>query len=179
MRSSVRGFTLLELIVVIAIIGVLSVIVIPSFATALARSRDAQRIVDMKNISGALDRYIKSTGKIPAVNDTYVHCGWEIPGGGSFIKNFVSTGELKSGYKDPKQNPDLSNCTIKSNYSYYYYVFSAGSFGCPIERGDFYALGFSMSEVSGRTNMAESPRFSCPGRDYSGEFVWVTGGFSN
>jgi prepilin-type N-terminal cleavage/methylation domain-containing protein len=42
MRYRVRGFTLLELIVVIAIIGVLSVIIIPSFKNALARANDTK-----------------------------------------------------------------------------------------------------------------------------------------
>ena len=48
-KTSLRGFTLLELIVVIAIIGVLSVIIIPSFTTALARSRDGRKIAEFPN----------------------------------------------------------------------------------------------------------------------------------
>ncbi len=49
-KTSLRGFTLLELIVVIAIIGVLSVIIIPSFTTALARSRDGRKVSELSGL---------------------------------------------------------------------------------------------------------------------------------
>lgn len=47
---TLRGFTLLELIVVIAIISILAVIIAPSFNSALRRARDAKRVTELKNI---------------------------------------------------------------------------------------------------------------------------------
>jgi prepilin-type N-terminal cleavage/methylation domain-containing protein len=49
-KVTTRGFTLLELIVVIAIIGALSVIVLPSFAKVLSNSRIKRANLEMEEI---------------------------------------------------------------------------------------------------------------------------------
>ena len=59
-KTSLRGFTLLELIVVIAIIGVLSVIIIPSFTTALARSRDGRKVSEMSGLQKNLLQFAQN-----------------------------------------------------------------------------------------------------------------------
>lgn len=56
------GFTLIELLVVIAIIGVLASIVLASLNTARAKSRDARRITDIKQIQLALELYFDGQG---------------------------------------------------------------------------------------------------------------------
>lgn len=52
-----RGFTLIELLVVIAIIGLLSSIILASLNTARAKSRDARRLADTKELQTALELY--------------------------------------------------------------------------------------------------------------------------
>lgn len=56
-RKTARGFTLIELLVVIAIIGILSSVVLASLNRARAKSRDARRIADIKQIAIALELY--------------------------------------------------------------------------------------------------------------------------
>jgi len=52
-----QGFTLIELLVVIAIIGLLAAIVLVSFNLTRAKSRDAQRVAEIKNLKMALALY--------------------------------------------------------------------------------------------------------------------------
>lgn len=59
------GFTLVELLIVISILGVLATIALVSFRGAQGRSRDAQRKSDLKQISTALNLYYSDYGKYP------------------------------------------------------------------------------------------------------------------
>lgn len=61
-----KGFTLVELLVVISIIGVLAAIGLGSFTTAQMRGRDAQRKSDLKQISHSLEIYYSDHGSYPA-----------------------------------------------------------------------------------------------------------------
>ena len=48
MKGGMRGFTLLELVIVIAIIGILAVIVLPSMLSALSKARDAKKMTELR-----------------------------------------------------------------------------------------------------------------------------------
>lgn len=63
--SGSPGFTLIELLVVIAIIGLLSSVILASLNTARAKSRDARRVADMKQIQTALEVYYDAVGSYP------------------------------------------------------------------------------------------------------------------
>lgn len=52
-----RGFTLVELLVVIGIITLVMVAIFPNFTGARQRARDNQRKIDLRSIKGALDLY--------------------------------------------------------------------------------------------------------------------------
>lgn len=53
----IKGFTLLELLVVMGIIGMLAIIALPNFMSARQRARDAQRKSDLRQIQKALELY--------------------------------------------------------------------------------------------------------------------------
>lgn len=52
-----KGFTIIELLVVITIIGIVSGIIVASINSAKAKGRDAKRIADISVIQLALERY--------------------------------------------------------------------------------------------------------------------------
>ncbi|MDB5187707.1 MAG: gspG [Candidatus Kaiserbacteria bacterium] len=60
-----KGFTLVELLVVISIIGILSSIVLASMSKARSQSRDGKRITDIKQIQLAIGLYYDANNKFP------------------------------------------------------------------------------------------------------------------
>lgn len=60
-----RGFTLLELLIVIAIIGILSVVVVVALDSSRAGSRDANRASQMQEFLKALELYYTEAGSYP------------------------------------------------------------------------------------------------------------------
>ena len=60
-----RGFTIIELLVVVAIIGLLAALIVASFSTIRAKSRDARREEDLKTLHNALALYQLSARVFP------------------------------------------------------------------------------------------------------------------
>ncbi|MEG1412417.1 MAG: prepilin-type N-terminal cleavage/methylation domain-containing protein [Acidaminococcaceae bacterium] len=66
MLHSKKGFTLIELVVVIAILGILAGIAIPRFMDATASARGSKIVADMRTIDSAIMIYNAKTGALPA-----------------------------------------------------------------------------------------------------------------
>jgi len=65
-----KGFTLVEMITVLAIIGILTSIVIVSLDKVRSQSRDKKRMGDIKSLQLALENYYNRNGRYPnSLND--------------------------------------------------------------------------------------------------------------
>ena len=60
------GFTLLELLIVIVIIGILALLIIPNITSAPKKARDTQRKTDLRAVQKGLEEYFVSNNNYPA-----------------------------------------------------------------------------------------------------------------
>ncbi len=170
-RARKQGFTLIEVLVVIAIIGLLASVVLNALGSARTKSRDARRLGDTEALGKALAIYFQNNSAYPPPDSQgapYACGGWDSGGDGVFISALRSAGILAKDALDPTLNNACGN--------YAYYVYGAGSYGCEANRGAFYVLGVRDMETSSSPHPA-SPGFNCPSRDWQTEFDWVSGGF--
>ncbi len=97
-----RGFTIVELLIVIVIIGILAALVIVAYNGIQQRARDTKRKQDLALISKAISLYNTDFGTPVGVGSG---CGASGNGGGWF--NF------KNGTSYPKS---IADCLVENNY---------------------------------------------------------------
>ena len=57
-----QGFTLLELLVVVLIIGILASIALPQYEKSVEKARVAEALINIKAIEGSIQRYVLKNG---------------------------------------------------------------------------------------------------------------------
>lgn len=67
--KNIKGFTFVELLVVITIIAVLMAIAAVSYSSTTKKSRDAKRVADMEQIRSALEICRSENGTYPLTNE--------------------------------------------------------------------------------------------------------------
>lgn len=102
--STQRGFTLIEIMVVVVIIGVLGAIVVPQFMSRPDQAKVTAAHTDIQAISTALEMYRLDTFNYPSTQQ-----GLEAlvtrPSGTPLAKNWNPQGYLKSLPVDPWGTP--------------------------------------------------------------------------
>lgn len=131
-----RGFTLVEIMVVVAFIGLLATIMIVSYQSTMKKSRDNRRVADALSIKQAANMYADKTEAYPSTGGNNVcsstgvglgHCDpGECPGGASITSwsaltdVLIDFANLKE-FKDPqigsedrcfRYRSNGNNCTI-------------------------------------------------------------------
>jgi prepilin-type N-terminal cleavage/methylation domain-containing protein len=114
MKTNNRGFTLIEVMIVIAIIGVLASIVISISNTGRIKSRNSVRIQELRQMQNALELYYINHGQYPISQGPIWAGRWAedcyMPG---FVIPELVTEKLFPGIKDP-----VLACPGHDGYSY-------------------------------------------------------------
>jgi len=75
-NRSTKGFTLIELIIVVAIIGILATIALPAMRNAPTKAKEAVLKADLFTIRSCIDQYLADRGHYPASLDELVEKGY-------------------------------------------------------------------------------------------------------
>ena len=126
MRKTISGFTLVELLIVVAIIGILAAIAVVSYSGVQARARDSKRMDDVAHIGRSLQLWAGSDKSLSAFGG-----GTSGQGYGWFENNYgganiaikqvlINTKFVTKGIHDPKfvnmsQDYVVALCTTASD----------------------------------------------------------------
>jgi len=103
MKISTQGFTLIELMIVVAIIAFLAALAVPRYLNYLAKTRQAEVAMNLASLHTALQAYFIEHGEYTTVLNGENGVGWKpegYHGGGASEKFFYTYGFNFSGAQE-------------------------------------------------------------------------------
>ena len=113
MKTMQKGFTLIELMIVVAIIAILAAIAIPAYQNYLIRAQVSEGMSLMGAAKTGVGEFYGNYGRMPASNNSA-----GIPTDTSIKGNYVSQVDVSSGglitatFSGPKVNSNISGKTL-------------------------------------------------------------------
>ena len=158
LKNRQQGFTIVELLIVIVVIGILAAISIVAYNNVTAKARDSQREQDIKTIAKALEMYYVDNGGFPPSNcggltgvlcpdPKKINTSWATTSDGSWsrLESALVPKYISALPKDPIAST-TTQAAISGGYNYDYVTTSAW---CGVAYGQLYLLTYQL-ESSGR-----------------------------
>lgn len=114
-----KGFTLVELLVVISIISLLASVVLTTVNSTRAKARDVRRKTDIRQLLLAIQFYYDNNGQYPPVVDNRGD-GWDQSYDGTFMPNLV-----------PQYIPTMIIDPAGTGNAYRSYYYRIGNYSSP------------------------------------------------
>lgn len=142
LKQKDQGFTIVELLIVIVVIGILAALVVTTFTGIQQRARDTERETDIKAIHGQVEAYYAQQGKYPALADIN-DSTWR----GTNMK-----GLDPEALKDPKGTAQtLASAAAANTYSYVVLDSGGGSCDNTATAGDCATYTLTATKEAGGT----------------------------
>ncbi|MGB9848060.1 MAG: type II secretion system protein [Minisyncoccia bacterium] len=129
MRNKNKGFTLIEMLVVIAVIGLLAALILVGLSSFRTRGRDTRRIADLKEVQNGLEVYYMKNGTYPTGINTWTDLENALTSAGIGITSIP---------KDP------------TNGSPYQYVYGVDG------TGQHYVIGATIEDPDANTSLLQN-----------------------
>lgn len=151
MNKNVRGFTIVELLIVIVVIAILAAISVVAYNGIQARARDTTRLQDIENIRKGLELYKAEKGYYPTAlnsgmpsDSTHPGASWE----GSYAGSATWLDRLLPYMSKVPKDPTNDDTHF---YYYFYYVNNAI---CGSSTSSCYVLGVSSLDTMNALNIS-------------------------
>lgn len=142
------GFTIVELLIVIVVIGILAAITIVAYNGVQQRARDTARQSGISNLTKALEIYYSINAQYPTSSgSTVINSGWSTTADASW-QNLIN--QLVPTYVSVlPRDPGTSTATaaISGGSNYDYYAFSNTTY-CGSSAGQGYLLTYHLENSS-------------------------------
>jgi prepilin-type N-terminal cleavage/methylation domain-containing protein len=119
LKNKSKGFTIVELLIVIVVIGILATLVIVTFTGIQQKARDSKRKTDINALNSHVEAYYASNGYYPTLKDLQT---------ASFLSTSLK-GFDPSALSDPKGGA-ISGTVGASNYAYVAAASSTSTAAC-------------------------------------------------